>query len=1006
MLQLVLVAGMAGSTPNTEGAQTPTDRRTVTAALAEMAVTTPSEQIPPTALNAAQRAVLDVVGCTMAGHNAPGVAPVVDQMREWAGKPEASVWITGEKLPAAAAAFVNSTMTHALDLDDVLIPSTLHITSVIVPTALAVGEAEAATGRQVLEAIVMGIEVAGRLGRERKARREHDGFLPTSLMGGFGAAAATARLKGLTVAQATDALGIFYAHASGNRQALYDHTLTKRIQPAIAARAGIVAGSLSARGLDGPRRVLEGAAGLFKIYGSGKGKLPTAAQITAKRDVFEVEQLSFKRYACCGGSHPLLDATLELVNEHALTIADIKDVELFGVGVNGGVVGVPWRPGANPHVSAQFCAPYEVATVIKNRQLGPAEITNHRIAADREVDAFARRIRLRSPKQFGSRYPGGQTVRITTVGGRTLVNSSTPTETFDPDRISREELVAKFRGNAAFSQLCTPERADAIVQAVETLAQIPDVRPFVAENFVFAAAERKLRAAPAGSGFKESISEHYRRNVPKAALVSGGQAPWVLFRTYNSRLTRRIDEAHDPTPEFWIDTAWAVMEMKTEIIPARNHARLAGAILELWEKRPEGQFYGHKGMQRFLEKKLGINVAGDVMIARTNPPQRQQMAVRRKLLKMLCLMRTFQRILLETADQYKHAVMPGYTHIRHAQPTTLGHYLLSVYDPVDRSVRMLEDGYHAMSLNELGCGALAGTSWPIDRELVSTYLACEGLIENTNDAVSYTDGYVLVTAAVTNIMAVMSRMALEMEHWSTLEYDLLDFEIGAGSFMMPNKRSNQGILEKTAEGASTALGALMEVGSMGTKLPHGDMNPLAYAMKNGTLRALDVIDTCIEPYLYKLPTMVVNEDRMLAMARRGYSCSTELANVLVRTQHLDYRTAHDIVHKFVVASAKKNIPAAEADIALLQRAAHEVVGKDLGMTEEQLRQALDPVHFVNATNCRGAVSPVEVARMIADRAAKLDAARARNLKRIDTLHAARNRMLADLRAIRDAAATN
>jgi argininosuccinate lyase len=531
------------------------------------------------------------------------------------------------------------------------------------------------------------------------------------------------------------------------------------------------------------------------------------------------------------------------------------------------------------------------------------------------------------------------------------------------------------------------------------LDQVPDVRRFVTQHLVFASAEANERPAAPGMGFKESISDYYRKSVPQAARVDGGKAPWVLFRTYNSQLTRKIDEAYQPSPEFWIDTAWAVMLMKREIIPRRNHRKVAGAIQKLWEDRPEGNYYGHIGVQNYVQKQLGINVAGDLMIARTNPSQRQQMAVRRKLLKMLCLLRTFQRILLETADQYKDAVMPGYTHIRHAQPTTLGHYLLSVYDPIDRSVSRLEDGYHLMSLNELGCGALAGTSWPIDRELVSTYLACEGLIENTNDAVSYTDGYVQVTAAAANIMAVMSRMALELEHWSTLEYDLLDFEIGAGSFMMPNKRSNQGILEETAEQASVTLGALMEVASMGTKLPHGDMNPLAYGMKDGTLRALNSIDRCVEPYLYKLPTMIVHRDKMLAMARRGYSCSTELANILVRTNELDYRTAHEVVNVFVVESARQQIPSSQADITLFQQAAQTIVGRELDITEDGLRQALDPVHFVNQTRSRGGVSPAEVARMIADRARKLDAARSRNLVRIDKLHAARQRMLSDLKAI-------
>jgi argininosuccinate lyase len=304
-----------------------------------------------------------------------------------------------------------------------------------------------------------------------------------------------------------------------------------------------------------------------------------------------------------------------------------------------------------------------------------------------------------------------------------------------------------------------------------------------------------------------------------------------------------------------------------------------------------------------------------------------------------------------------------------------------------------------MSLNELGCGALAGTSWDVDRELVAEYLGCEGLIENTNDAVGYTDGYVVVTAGAANVLTVLSRMALELEHWSTMEYDFLDFEIGAGSFMMPNKRSNQGILEETAESASVGLGALVEVVSMGTKLPHGDMNPVAYAMKDGTLRALGRIDRSVEPYLYKFPSMIVKRDVMLAAAREGYSCSTELANEMCRSFGLDYRTAHEVVSHFVVESAKQGIPSREASLDVFQQAARAVLSRELDVTEERLRELLDPVYFVRVTDCRGGVAPKEVARMIADRRGKLAEARARHLARIEKLEKARQRLLADLREL-------
>lgn len=510
-------------------------------------------------------------------------------------------------------------------------------------------------------------------------------------------------------------------------------------------------------------------------------------------------------------------------------------------------------------------------------------------------------------------------------------------------------------------------------------------------------AETKPREAP-----PTPRSDFYSKKTPAAAIASGPQnagSLGVLFRTFKDDFTERVDKVHQPGSDFWLDSAWAVMLLKTGVIAEQNRKPVAESLLELWEKRPAGKFYGHWGIQKYVETKHGMSVAGDMGIARTNPPQRQQMAVRQRLLKVLHLMHEFQEVLLETADRYKETVMPGYTHLRHAQPTTLGHYLMSIHDPMARCVKMLEDGYSAMSLNELGCGALAGTSLSIDRDLVSEYLGLEGLLENTNDAVSYSDGYVLVTAAAANIMIVLSRFGLEMEHWSTTEYNFMDFRIGGGSTMMPNKRSNQAALEEPATGAARAVGALTEVATMGMHIPHGDMQPLAYRISEGVLRALEQVDRYVEPFLYQLPAILANEEIMLATVRKEYSCATELANELVRSHGLDYRTAHEVVARFVFDSAKQGIPSCEASLKIFQQAAQGVAKKELSMTEARLREILDPVYFVRVTNSRGGVAPTEVARMIADRREKLTQARARNVARVARLEQAREKLLADLKTL-------
>ncbi|MBM3861471.1 MAG: MmgE/PrpD family protein [Verrucomicrobia bacterium] len=459
--------------------------QTVTRVLAELAIQTKTDDISPAAYHAAKRAVLDVLGVTMAAYNAPGIAPIVEQYRDWGGKPEATFWVFGGKLPAPAATFVNSTLAHALDLDDIHHASVTHITCIIVPVAFAIGETTGASGKETLAAIVMGVEVATRLAVPGK-RKLKAGFLDSSVLGGFGAAAAACRLKKCSVDETVNALGIFYAHASGNRQALFDRTLTKRIQPAIAAQAGVVAASLAQRGITGAERVIEGEAGLFRIYGVEKGAMPTAADVAGKRDSWEIERVEYKKFASCGGSHPLIQGAIDLANEHNLKLEDIAEIELFGVGVNSGMVGVPWNPQHPiPHVMAQFCAPYEVVSAIKNRRFGPAEITNERIRADKAVSDLAERVQLKNPKEFGGDYPGGHTIRIRLKDGRTLVASRNRAHVLRPDLFTDELLTKKYLDNAAFSELCAPKRAEAIAKEIMRLDQHKDITQFIQQTFVF-----------------------------------------------------------------------------------------------------------------------------------------------------------------------------------------------------------------------------------------------------------------------------------------------------------------------------------------------------------------------------------------------------------------------------------------------------------------------------------------------------------------------------------------
>jgi len=488
---------------------------------------------------------------------------------------------------------------------------------------------------------------------------------------------------------------------------------------------------------------------------------------------------------------------------------------------------------------------------------------------------------------------------------------------------------------------------------------------------------------------------------------------------YVNDRTRRIDEVFEQPGYFaWTDTAWAAMLMRQGILPKEHIPQIIQGILEFWSNPslrsadlgPKQRF---GALERYVMREYGSEVGGNLTTGRTIPPYAwMMMPVRHKLMKLICCLQDFQDVLLDTAEKHLETVMPGYTHIRHAQPTTFGHYLLSIFDPLARIMKTVEDGYHAMSLSELGCGALAGTDLPIDRNLVADYLGLEGLIENSNDAVSYTDGYVLLVSALANLMAVLSRPGRELGFWSGLEYGFLQFpfeslsdrqslrypDSRARSHFMPQKTTSASQLESLCIGASKVSGALVEVLTMGMKAPHGDMVEMM-GVSDGTLRAIDEVQRHAEVFIHVLPRLTVFEENMLAMARMGYSSSTELAEHIALQYGLGQRTAHEIVNKFVLYSQMENTPAYEARVELLEETAQEMIGRRLGISEQDLRRLLDPVEFVKNATSQGGVAPTETARMVKERRKWMAEAHDRHMKRIEMLESSKATLLADLEKI-------
>jgi len=462
---------------------------------------------------AAKKVILDTIGTAIAGFDSPGIKQIREILTEWGGKGEGQVLVYGDKLPLPSTVFLNSCMIHALDLDDLYRPAALHITSSVIPVAFGIGELMNSTGKEILDAVIIGIEVAARLGKEFVKRIKHDSllpsdieagidpspreFLPSTIIGGFGATTTACRLLGLSIDETVNAFGIYYAQASGNRQALYDLTLTKRMQPAFGAKAAIWAAYIAKKGITGPEKAFEGDAGLFKVY-ARSGDIPSEDYLTQERASYEIERITFKRFPTCGASHPAILAALDCYAENRLKYEEIEKVEIYIDEGGNRMVKNPFdRNHTIPQIVAQFSAPYVVALALLRGHVTIHDITNEQIRKDIEVKELAEKVEIikhwdykpynKGPNDnFPDDYYWPQMVRVTVKNGEVKTYTRWFKDFLDPELMSYQDVVDKFIHCARFSEICPEESIHSIINAVGDFESIKDIGSFIKEKLIFA----------------------------------------------------------------------------------------------------------------------------------------------------------------------------------------------------------------------------------------------------------------------------------------------------------------------------------------------------------------------------------------------------------------------------------------------------------------------------------------------------------------------------------------
>lgn len=353
--------------------------------------------------------------------------------------------------------------------------------------------------------------------------------------------------------------------------------------------------------------------------------------------------------------------------------------------------------------------------------------------------------------------------------------------------------------------------------------------------------------------------------------------------------------------------AHAKMLAKCGILSEADKDAILSGLEEILQKIEAGGFSFevalediHMNIEKRLTERIG-EAGGRLHTARSRNDQvalDTHMYVRREVAEISELLVALEEALVEAAEKYKRVIMPGYTHLQRAQPILLAHHLLAYFSMLRRDFARLEGVYARADIMPLGAGALAGTTFPIDREFVAQELGFGAIYNNSLDAVSDRD-YILEFLSFASILMVhLSRLSEEIILWCSKEFSFIELDDAhcTGSSMMPQKK-NPDVSELVRGKTGRVVGHLMAMLTTVKGLP------LAYNKdlqedKEGLFDAIDTVKFSLAVYAALIRGMRVNEQAMLAAVKEDFSNATDLADYLVK-KGLPFRQAHAVSGKAV-----------------------------------------------------------------------------------------------------------
>ena len=295
----------------------------ITRLLAEFVVTHPSRGWSDAVEHEAHRTLLNWVGCAIGASTHPAMDAALNAMMELSPAPQASILGRKERVDITAAALLNGISSHTFDFDDTHLKTIIHPAGPVASALLALAEKTGASGRDIIDALVLGIDVSCRIGNMMYPDHYDRGWHITGSTGSIGAAAACARLMKLDVQKTTMAIGIAASQPIGMREQF--GTMTKPFHPGAAARAGLTSALLAKHGFTASARALEAPRGYTQTVSTKYDWSEVTSELGQR---FEISFNTYKPFACGIVIHPSIDACVQLRNEHGINAADVERIDL------------------------------------------------------------------------------------------------------------------------------------------------------------------------------------------------------------------------------------------------------------------------------------------------------------------------------------------------------------------------------------------------------------------------------------------------------------------------------------------------------------------------------------------------------------------------------------------------------------------------------------------------------------------------------------------------------